>query len=75
MEQQAAAQDHNLPRSQAEYRELIAKGHAKKRRLCHPERQRGYGELEEMERNVKPIRDWIHPMHLCSWGSPHDAVG
>uniref|UniRef100_K3Y2G4 NET domain-containing protein n=1 Tax=Setaria italica TaxID=4555 RepID=K3Y2G4_SETIT len=57
----------NLLRA-ASYRDLVAKACRMQRRLHNPERLRAYEELEEMERNAKPISDWIHPMHLRQLG-------
>ncbi|RCV20754.1 hypothetical protein SETIT_4G082900v2 [Setaria italica] len=61
------ARGQNLLRA-ASYRDLVAKACRMQRRLHNPERLRAYEELEEMERNAKPISDWIHPMHLRQLG-------
>ncbi|RLN13013.1 hypothetical protein C2845_PM09G05350 [Panicum miliaceum] len=60
------ARDQNIPQATS-YRDLIARA-CMQRRLRRPARQRAYEELEEMERNAKPIGDWIHPMHLRQLG-------
>ncbi|PVH48226.1 hypothetical protein PAHAL_4G284100 [Panicum hallii] len=60
------ARDQSIP--QATYRDLIARACQMLRRRRHPARQRAYEELEEMERNAKPIGDCVHPMHLRQLG-------